>query len=151
MKPKGVAPDSTPAATIAERSTSVPLAPPELTPGFLKLLLPAGVIGRPPALVLLPILIRLLLPKRFHCTPSSRPAVRAISMKRTSSITCCGEATETELMISGPNWRAMVTALSRVAASATSPDSMMRPLTEEACRRERGKRRLSSLVSRVMS
>ena len=93
----------------------------------------------------------LLPPKRFHCTPSSRPAVREISMKRTSSITCCGDITDTELMISGPNWRAMVTALSSVTASATSPDSMMRPLTEEACRCEPGNWRLSSLVSRVMS
>ena len=53
-------------------------------------------------------------------------------MKRTSSITCCGDITETELMTSGPNCRAIVTALSSVAASARSPDSMMRPLTVEA-------------------
>ena len=59
-------------------------------------------------------------------------------MKRTSSITCCGDITDTELMISGLNWRAMMTALSRVAASTASPDNMMRPLTEEACRCEPG-------------
>ena len=67
-------------------------------------------------------------------------------MKRTSSMTCCGDITDTVLMTSGPNWRAIVTALSRVAASGTSPDSMMRPLTVEACKREPGKRRLSSLL-----
>ena len=53
-------------------------------------------------------------------------------------MTCCGDITDTVLMISGPNWRAMVTALSRVAASATSPDSMMRPLTVEACESRTG-------------
>jgi hypothetical protein len=52
-------------------------------------------------------------------------------MKRTSSMTCCGDATVTVLMISGANWRAMVTARSSVTASGASPDSMMRPLTDE--------------------
>ena len=108
-KPNGDAPEITPAAPTAA----------------------ADVIGRPPAATPLPTLI-LGLPKVFHCTPSSRLAVREISTKRTSSMTCCGDITDTELMMSGPNWRAMVTALSSVAASATSPDSMMRPLTEDA-------------------
>ena len=30
----------------------------------------------------------------FHCTPSSRPAWREASTKRTSSMTCCGDATD---------------------------------------------------------
>ncbi len=141
-KPNGDAPESTPAATEAERRILASLMPPEVTPGFWNVLLPpAGVIGSAPAGVRLPILASVWPPNWFHCTPSSRPAVRVTSTKRTSSITCCGDMTDTELMISGPNWRAMVTALSRVAASGTSPDSMMRPLTEETCRCEPGKRR----------
>ena len=108
-------------------------------------------MGKLFALTRLPTFRMLLLPTRFHWTPSSRPAVREISMKRTSSITCCGDITETLLMISGPNWRAIVTALSNVAASMTSPDSMMRPLTVDALICEPGKRRRSSFVSRVMS
>ena len=72
-------------------------------------------------------------------------------MKRTSSITCWGDITDTVLMMSGLNCLAMITALSRVAASVTSPDSMMRPLTDEARRCEPANWRLSSLVSRLMS
>ena len=123
----------------------------EMTPAAVSPAIVAAVSGRLFAETRLPILVMVLLPKRFHCTPNSRPAVREISMKRTSSNTCCGDITETVLMISGPNCRAIVTALSSVAASATSPDSMMRPLTLEAWIREPGKRRSSSLLSRVMS
>ncbi len=53
----------------------------------------------------------------FHCTPSSRLAWRLASMKRTSSMICCGCITWTVLIGSGPNWRAIITALSRVTAS----------------------------------
>ena len=52
-------------------------------------------------------------------------------MKRTSSITCCGCVTTTELMMSGANWRATVTARSSVAASGEAPDSITRPLTDD--------------------
>ena len=135
MKPNGVPPDRTPAAT------SVP----EASELF------EAVIGRLEAGCRLPMLVIELPPTRFHCTPSSRPAVRDNSMKRTSSITCCGDITMTVLMISGPNWRAMVTALSSVAASETRPDSMIRPLTLDARSAEPGKLRASSLVSRVRS
>ena len=114
-KPNGEAPEITPAATSGKSVALVGLA-----------------IGRFPAGWPEPILVVLCSPKRFHCTPRSRLAVREISTKRTSSMTCCGDITETELMMSGLNWRAMVTALSRVVASTTSPDSMMRPLTEDA-------------------
>ena len=58
---------------------------------------------------------------RFCCTtcqltPSSRPAERDASTKRTSSITCCGAFTFTELITSAPNCLAMVIALSTVTA-----------------------------------
>ena len=84
-------------------------------------------------------------------TPSSRLAERDASTKRTSSITCCGELTRTELMTSAPNCLATVIALSTVTASGELPDSMMRPLTEETRKRACGKRCASSLPSRVVS
>ena len=104
MKPKGAPPESTPPATSAAREMveASPLAPPELTPELLNVP-PPWVIGRLPADTRLPTLTRLWSPNRFHCTPRSRPALRAISMKRTSSSTCCGCDTATELMMSGPN------------------------------------------------
>src|SRR5262249_34325478 len=60
-KPKGDAPDKTPAATAAESDAvlALPLAPREVTPGLLKVPPPPCVIGRPPAGVWLPTLIRL--------------------------------------------------------------------------------------------
>ena len=74
-----------------------------------------GVTGRPVDGCCAPILAMNLssCPGRgstFHCTPSSRPAWRDASTKRTSSITCCGCMTCTELITSGPNWRAIVSA-----------------------------------------
>ena len=93
---------------------------------------------------------------RFCCTtcqltPSSRPAEREASTKRTSSITCCGALTFTELITSAPNCLAMVIALSTVTASGALPPSMMRPLTEETRKRACGKRCASSLPSREVS
>ena len=76
-------------------------------------------------------LATVLLPNMFHCTPSSRLACREASMNRTSSMICCACITWTVLMTSGTNWRAMVTALSSVTASATLPLSRMRPLTDD--------------------
>ena len=94
--------------------------------------------------------------RRFCCTtcqftPSSRPAERDASTKRTSSITCCGAFTFTELITSAPNCLAMVIALSTVTASGALPPSMMRPLTEETRKRACGKRCASSLPSREVS
>ena len=94
---------------------------------------------------------RPLLAVGFHWMPSSRPAWRLASMKRTSSITCCGDSTVIELMMSGPNWRASVTALSTVVASWTAPDSMMRPLTEVERIREPGKCRSSAACNGEVS
>ena len=93
----------------------------------------------------------MLLPKLFHCTPSSRPALRETSTKRTSSITCCGDITDTELMISGAELARDGHRLVERGGVGDLPDSMMRPLTEETRRCEPGKRRLISLASRVMS
>ena len=116
MKPNGDTPESTPAAT----------SPTGMLVG------PVGaVIGRRSAGCREPILAVMRLLNTFHCTPSSRPAWREASTKRTSSMTCCGDDTMTVLMISGANWRAMVTARSSVTASGASPDSMMRPLTDD--------------------
>ena len=61
-----------------------------------------------------PILASAELPNMFHCTPSSRLAWRLTSRKRTSSMICCGCSTWTALIGSGPNWRAISTALSSV-------------------------------------
>ena len=63
------------------------------------------------------------LPNTFHCTPRSRPAWRVASTNRTSSMTCCGCATCTELMTSGPNCLAICTALSTVGPSGACPRS----------------------------
>ena len=46
---------------------------------------------------------------------------RSASMKRTSSMICCGRSTCTVLIGSGPNWRAISTALSSVTASGEVP------------------------------
>ena len=76
----------------------------------------------PPEFVLrLPILATLFWPNTFHCTPRSRPAFRVASMKRTSSMTCCGEATSIALMTSEPNCLAIDTALSTVGPSGAVP------------------------------
>jgi hypothetical protein len=64
-------------------------------------------------------------PKTFHCTPSSRLALRSTSMKRTSSMTCCCCITRTVSIASLSNWRAISIALSSVAASGAVPLSMM--------------------------
>ena len=77
-----------------------------------------------------PMLLMVFCPKLFHCTPSARLAWREASTKRTSSITCWAAATDTVLIGSGANWRAMTTARSRVAASRAVPESMMRPLID---------------------
>ena len=88
----------------------------------------------------------LLLPNRFHCTPRSRPAVRETSTKRTSSITCCGDITETALMIAGAELARDRHRLVERDGIGHLPDSMMRPLTDDAADARAGKRRLSSLV-----
>ena len=98
----------------------------------------------------LPMLVSVFWPKLFHWMPSARPAWRVASMKRTSSITCWGASTCTALMISGANWRATTTALSRVAASCAEPESMMRPLADDTWMPLPVIRR-SSTASRVMS
>ena len=50
----------------------------------------AAVTGSCEAGTWLPTLARNRLPNTFHCTPSARPASRCASMKRTSSMICCG-------------------------------------------------------------
>ena len=141
-KPNGAVPERTPAAVTAERRILSSFKPPDGTPGFLNVLLPDGVTGNRAASTRLPILPRKrpLWENVFHCTPSSRPASRLASMKRTSSMTCWGCSTATELITSGPNCRAMTTALSSVAASGVVPDSMMRPLTDVTLSLAYGKR-----------
>ena len=72
-------------------------------------------------------------------------------MKRTSSMTCCCCIDlDTVLIGSGANWRAIITALSRVAASGAVPLSMMRPLIEDTLMPPPVNRAIS-LASREMS
>ena len=91
-----------------------------------------------------------LLPNMFHWKPSWRLACRLTSINRTSSMICCGCMTWTVLIGSGPNWRAIITALSRVTASGEVPLSMMRPLTEDTLTPPLVKRAIS-MASREMS
>ena len=153
MAPNGAVPESTPATSIGEIVTAdeVTLGPPTVTPGCENSPPPVLVTGSWLAVVRLPMLARLCWPNTFHCTPRSRPAWRVASTKRTSSMTCCGDSTLTELMTSGPNCLAISTALSTVGPSGASPDSMMRPLTAVTRRLACGKRRRISVCSSEVS
>ena len=100
ITPNGAVPESTPAISIGEILSAelATFGPPAASPGCVKRW-PAGrlVTGSWPLGVRLPMLARLCWPNTFHCTPRSRPACRVASTKRTSSMTCCGEVTLTDI------------------------------------------------------
>ena len=129
MKPNGDVPESTPAAT---------------SPTGMLVGLVGAVIGRLLAGWREPILAVMRLLNTFHCTPSSRPAWREASTKRTSSMTCCGDATVDRVDDLRRELRAIVTALverDRVRRGARQHDAAVDRRHLDAADRRRGRSR----------
>ena len=88
------------------------------------------------------------LPTACQLTPTSLPALRDTSTKRTSSMTCCEPRTLRSFSTSGPYCFASATARAAETLSFMVPERTVRPFAEETRVRSPGRRSSTSEASR---